>query len=132
VLVGDATGEVRTAVNEVEKLIVVAAQEPTEPVKEGVQKRVIGETPSMSVTQYFWEKDHRTVGDHAHAWDTVNYIVEGKFEVELRGERVVLGPGDGYFVPAGTPRSMRALEEGSYILVMERNKVGQDEPPHTH
>ena len=100
--------------------ITVVDEVPLVPVKEGVQKRVVSDSDTLSIAEYFWEKDHVTPGDHAHGWDTANYIVSGSFEVTLDGRTVVLGPGDSYTVPAGTPRTMRALEDGSYILVMAR------------
>jgi len=100
--------------------ITLARETPTEPVKEGVVKRVVADTPTLSVTEYFWEKDHETVGDHAHDWDTANFIVSGTFEVKVGGRTETLRAGDSYTIPKGTPRGMKALEAGSYILVMSR------------
>ncbi len=100
--------------------ITLAQGTPLQPVKEGVTKRVIADPPTLSVTEYFWERDHETVGDHAHTWDTANFIVSGTFEVRI-GDRVeILRAGDSYTIPAGTARGMRAIEAGSYILVMSR------------
>src|SRR5215210_512268 len=109
---------------EVETLVTIARETPTQPVKEGVVKRVIADTGTLSVNEYFWEKDHATVGDHAHDFDTANYIVSGAFEVTIHGRTNVLHAGDSYTIPRGTPRTMKALEAGSYILVMSRG--------HTH
>lgn len=104
--------------------ITLARETPTQPVKDGVVKRVIADTGTLSVTEYFWEKDHQTVGDHAHDWDTANFIVSGTFEVRIGGRTEVLRAGDSYTIPKGTARTMTAIEAGSYILVMARG--------HTH
>lgn len=111
--------------------ITLARETPTQPVKDGVVKRVIADSSTLSVTEYFWDKDHKTVGDHAHDWDTANFIVSGTFEVTIGGRTEVLRAGDSYLragdsytIPRGTTRSMRALEAGSYVLVMSRG--------HTH
>ena len=101
-------------------LITLARETPTQPVKEGVVNRVVADTATLSVTEYFWEKDHETVGDHAHAWDTANFIVSGTFEVTIGGRTEILRAGDSYTIPKGTARSMKALEAGSYVLVMSR------------
>lgn len=101
-------------------LITLARETPTQPVKEGVVKRVVADTSTLSVTEYFWEEGHETVGDHAHAWDTANFIVSGTFEVKIGDRTEILRAGDSYTIPSGTPRSMKALEAGSYILVMSR------------
>lgn len=100
--------------------ITLACESPTQPVKDGVVKRVIADTATLSVTEYFWEKDHETVGDHAHDWDTANSIVSGTFEVTVGRRTEILRAGDSYTIPRGTPRGMKALEAGSYILVMSR------------
>jgi quercetin dioxygenase-like cupin family protein len=102
-------------------LITLVRDTPLEPgSKEGVSKRVVADTPTLSVTEYFWDKDHETVGDHAHDWDTANFIVSGTFEVKIGGRTEILRAGDSYTIPKGTPRGMKALEAGSYILVMSR------------
>ena len=100
--------------------ITLARETPLQPVKDGVTKRVVADTPTLSVTEYFWERDHETIGDHAHAWDTANFVVSGTFEVSIEGRVEILRAGDSYTIPAGTARSMRALEAGSYIPVMSR------------
>ena len=104
--------------------ITLARETSTQPVKDGVVKRVIADSSTLSATEYFWDKDHETVGDHAHEWDTANFIVSGTFEVTIGGRTEVLRAGDSYTIPRGTTRSMRALEAGSYVLVMSRG--------HTH
>ncbi len=49
---------------------------------------------------------------HSHSTDCLYYVVEG----ELRMGRRVLGPGDGFFVPADHPYAYRAGPRGVKLL----------------
>ena len=40
---------------------------------------------------------------HAHPFDQCGLVLEGVFSLTIDGETRALGPGQGYFVPAGIP-----------------------------
>lgn len=43
-------------------------------------------------------------------YETLGYVVEGKAELQIEGQRIMLRPGDAWLVPAGTIHSYRILE----------------------
>lgn len=47
--------------------------------------------------------------EHTHDVDKIDAVVSGRFRVTLRGEEVVLGPGDRVVVPAGTPHTAEVV-----------------------
>jgi quercetin dioxygenase-like cupin family protein len=49
---------------------------------------------------------------HSHSSDCLYYIVAGELEMGAR----VLGPGDGFFLPAGQPYAYRAGAQGVTVL----------------
>jgi len=44
-------------------------------------------------------------------YETVGYVVEGRAELELAGQKLLLEPGDCWVVPAGAPHRYEILEE---------------------
>lgn len=42
---------------------------------------------------------------HAHPFDQCGIVLEGVFFLTIGGEARTLGPGQGYFVPAGVPHA---------------------------
>ena len=49
-------------------------------------------------------------GWHVHPGEVVGYIIAGQVEMRVRGRAtVVLGPGDGFLIPPGTPHNARDL-----------------------
>ena len=51
----------------------------------------------------------------------IGYVLEGRFELTFDGERVVLNPGDGLFIPAGKEhRHMgKVLTETARLVMVE-------------
>jgi quercetin dioxygenase-like cupin family protein len=43
-------------------------------------------------------------------YETVGYVIAGRAELELEGQRVTLEPGDSWTVPAGASHTYRILE----------------------
>ncbi len=43
-------------------------------------------------------------------YETVGFVVSGRAELDLAGQRVALEPGDSWIVPRGTPHAYRILE----------------------
>ncbi|HEX9550591.1 MAG TPA: cupin domain-containing protein [Candidatus Limnocylindrales bacterium] len=117
------------AINE---YVTVAAHEPLRPVRTGIWKRVIVDAPALSVDEIFFDQGVAT-DSHGHGLSQAAYQVSGKFEVRLADEKLVLGPGDGYSIPAGVEHSVRCVEKGSYILVTARGAGnGVDRAEHDH
>lgn len=48
-------------------------------------------------------------------YETVGYVLKGKAELDLEGERLVLGEGDSWVVPRGAAHRYRILERFTAI-----------------
>lgn len=57
--------------------------------------------------------------DHAHPEEQIGYVLRGAVEVTVDGSGTVLGPGDGYVIPAGVRHGFRVVsaEPVEYIEV---------------
>ena len=52
---------------------------------------------------------------HSHHHQQVSYVVEGKFEVEIDGEKQVLSTGDAFTIPSNLEHGAVCLEKGVLI-----------------
>jgi quercetin dioxygenase-like cupin family protein len=111
-------------------LISLATQIPLETLRDGLKKRAIMETPNVRVGEFFFDRGTSTSG-HAHDVEQAAYIVAGKFQVDLNGQMVEVGPGDGYSIPANCQHSVVCTETGSYVLASILGTV-QDSHDHGH
>ena len=62
---------------------------------------------------------------HWHKHDNEDeffFVLEGKFEIDLEGEKIVLEPHQGYTIPRGTMHMTRAPER-AVILMVEGSSV---------
>lgn len=73
-------------------------------VVEGVTKKVLATGDKMQFSVVFIEKGS-TIPDHSHSNEQGGYMLKGKFEVEMGGEKGVLEQGSYYLLPAGTSHS---------------------------
>ena len=53
---------------------------------------------------------------HNHPHRQCGYILKGRFEAELNGEKAILSPGDCFYTEAGEPHGLTALEDDSVLL----------------
>ena len=111
-------------------LVSLTTQIPLENLREGLNKRLIVETPNIRVAEFFFDQGTSTK-PHSHDVEQASYIVAGKFQVDLNGDVTELGAGDGYSIPANFQHSVVCTEAGSYVLasVLE---TAQDAHGHGH
>lgn len=50
-------------------------------------------------------------------YETVGYVIEGRAELHLEGQKVLLDPGDSWVVPKGSAHSYRILEPFTAVEV---------------
>lgn len=116
----------------IDELITVAANEPLRPVRTGIWKRVLVDAPTLGVDEIYFDEGIATDG-HGHDLSQAAYQVTGRFEIQLGGSVVTLGPGDSYSIPAGVDHSVRCVEKGSYVLITARGGTsGIDAHDHGH
>jgi quercetin dioxygenase-like cupin family protein len=54
---------------------------------------------------------------HEHPGDSIGYLIEGRVECVVDGERVELGPGDSFYHPPGVTHSVRALQDAHWVEI---------------
>jgi quercetin dioxygenase-like cupin family protein len=66
----------------------------------------------IHVGMRLWEKEQP--GDRkppsTRAYETVGYVIEGRAELHIEGQMVLLEPGDCWVVPKGASHSYKVLE----------------------
>lgn len=78
---------------------------------EGVVRRILAYTDEVMVVQNHFEKG--AVGAlHHHPHTQITYVVSGRFEFEIAGEKKIVGPGDSMLKKDGIEHGCVCLEEG--------------------
>ena len=61
------------------------------------------------------------LSEHTAPFDALVEIVDGKVEVTIGGQPLVLGKGEMVIMPAGKPHALKAIEPFKMLLVMIRS-----------
>ncbi|MFJ3793317.1 cupin domain-containing protein [Kitasatospora sp. NPDC090091] len=61
--------------------------------------------------------DGEPVADEVHAATEVLFVVEGRLELLVDGAEVTVGPGEMYWVAAGTHHAVRPGSRGTLVIV---------------
>jgi quercetin dioxygenase-like cupin family protein len=73
----------------------------------------------VQLTMRLWEKEHpaedkpETVRDY----ETIGFVIEGKAELYIEGQRILLDPGDSWVVPKGAKHRYKILEPFTAVEV---------------
>lgn len=87
-----------------------------EPAGDGVKRKILGFDNHVMMVVVQFEKG--AVGTpHCHPHRQVSYVVSGRFEVTINGEKKELQQGDSFFVAPDLVHSVMALEAGSLVDV---------------
>lgn len=78
---------------------------------EGITRKVLAHADSLMVCELSLAAGS-VAAAHSHPEDQVSYIVSGRFEFTIGGEKVVIGPGDTAYMPGDIVHSVLCLEEG--------------------
>ena len=70
-----------------------------------------------SLAMRLWEDEAPGEAKAAHGrdYETVGYVLKGKAELHLEGQKVVLNPGDSWVVPKGAKHTYKILETFSAV-----------------
>ena len=65
-----------------------------------------------SVSMRLWDKEEPTEPkpETKRDYETVGYVIEGRAELHLEGQKVLLEPGDSWVVPKGASHTYKILE----------------------
>lgn len=90
------------------------------------QKRATKELAPGVLARTFWGEGlmlvlvdlapHAVVPAHSHPHEQAGVVLQGKLAFEIGGEQQVLGPGDVYTIPGGTPHAVRTLDHPAQVL----------------
>ncbi|GJQ62382.1 MAG: cupin [Melioribacteraceae bacterium] len=86
------------------------------PVTKGLKRKIMGYNDEIMMVQVHFEKGGIGV-NHQHFHSQTTYVVSGKFEVNIDGEKQVLEAGDGFYVRPNLDHGAVCLEEGILIDV---------------
>lgn len=86
-------------------------------LSESVRRKVLGTGGALMMVEVAFAKGG--VGDvHAHeAHEQVSYVVRGRFEVMVGGEKRILAAGDSFYAGLHVPHGVVALEDGVLLDV---------------
>jgi quercetin dioxygenase-like cupin family protein len=80
----------------------------------GLRRQILGHGPDLMMVRVEFEPG-AVAALHHHPHRQASYVVAGRFEVTVDGERVELGPGDCFFVTADRVHGVVAPEGGTLI-----------------
>ena len=80
----------------------------------GLRRQVLGHGPDLMMVRIEFEPG-AVATLHHHPHRQASYVVSGRFEVTVDGERAELGPGDCFFVRADRVHGVVAREGGTVI-----------------
>jgi quercetin dioxygenase-like cupin family protein len=85
------------------------------------------------VAMRLWEQENsgETTGTSQREYEIVGYVIEGRAELELEGQTILLEPGDSWLVPKGARHSYQILEPFTAIEATSppAHVHGRDETP---
>jgi quercetin dioxygenase-like cupin family protein len=58
-----------------------------------------------------------SIPDHAHPHEQTGYLISGRLDFSIAGERVVAGPGDSWSIPGHVEHGVEVLEDTVVIEV---------------
>lgn len=76
----------------------------------GIHRRTMATTDEAMICEFFLERD-AVIPEHSHKNDQVGYVIFGKMEMTIGGEKRICNPGDSYAVPGGVKHSARCIQD---------------------
>ncbi|MCD7754784.1 MAG: cupin domain-containing protein [Firmicutes bacterium] len=87
---------------------------PAQDADPGVKRKVLAYHENLMVCELTFQTG--AVGKlHTHAHEQCTYIISGKFEFDIGGKKMILGPGDSTYKQSGIVHGSVCLEEGKLI-----------------
>ena len=82
----------------------------------GVKRKILAEDTALMAVEVSFETG--AVGAvHTHPHTQISYVLEGKFEAEIDGEKTVITKGDTYYTKPGVSHGVVCLERGTLLDV---------------
>lgn len=82
-----------------------------EDVHEGVSRKIVAYNDNLMAVEVYFEKGG--IGPiHTHPHEQITYVLSGKFEFNIDGNKVVIESGDSTFKQPNIPHGAVCLEKG--------------------
>jgi quercetin dioxygenase-like cupin family protein len=95
---------------------ILSAELQWEVAGEGLTRQIMGYDGQLMLVKVKFKKG--AIGYvHEHFHSQATFVVSGKFEVMINGEKKILEGGDGFYVEPDAPHGAVCLEEGMLIDV---------------
>ncbi|MCL1142031.1 cupin domain-containing protein [Shewanella gaetbuli] len=93
-----------------------ADDHPWEQISDGIKRKIVGFTDDLMVVHLNFDKG--AVGKpHSHEiHDQIGYVVKGRFEACINGQKKILKSGDAYIARKHFEHGAVALEDDSVLL----------------
>ena len=93
-----------------------ADEHPWEEIGEGIKRKIVGFTDDLMVVHVCFEKG--AIGTpHTHEiHDQIGYVVQGRFEAQINGQKQILNPGDAFIARKHFEHGAVALEADSVLV----------------
>jgi len=96
---------------------------PQEDLGDGISRKILGYGPEIMMVRVWFETG--SVGAvHSHPHSQTTFIESGKFEVEIGGEKRIMGAGDSTYMAPGVEHGSVCLEAG--VLLDTFSPVRED------
>ena len=83
---------------------------------EGVSRQILSHGEDMMAVEVIFEEG--AVGAlHTHPHVQISYVLEGKFEAQIDGEKRIISVGDTYYTLPNIPHGVRCIERGRLLDV---------------
>ena len=86
-----------------------------ETLENGVIRTIKGYISDLMVAELVWKKGMEGAV-HTHPHRKCDYIIKGRFEANLDGEKKIIGPGECFYIEANVPHGLISLEDDGVIL----------------
>ncbi|MCL5961537.1 MAG: cupin domain-containing protein [Chloroflexi bacterium] len=90
------------------------ADVPSIEMVSGVHRKLLGSRGRLMLVQFEIQKG-TAVPEHQHESEQAGYVLEGRFEVIIGGERRILGPGHSYLIPSNVTHSGFVHEDAKFL-----------------
>ena len=83
---------------------------------QGITRQIMGYDDKLMMVKVRFEKG--AIGyTHTHFHAQTTYVASGKFEIEIKGEKHILSPGEGFYVEPNAIHGAVCIEKGELIDV---------------
>ena len=80
----------------------------------GIKRKILGYGPDLMIVRVWFEKG--AIGQvHAHHHSQSTYVESGQFEVQVDGQKRILGAGDSFYIAPHLDHGAMCLESGVLI-----------------